>query len=146
VLTGHWLRSNNSSKRKIAGLAAAGLVCLIAGYIWGIYFPIVKKIWTSSYVLVAGGWSLLLLTLFYWVIDIKGHKKWAFFFIVIGMNSILIYFLSHIVDFAKTANYFVEGIAKQAGIFAPLALAIAILTVKWLFLLFLYRRKIFIKI
>jgi len=147
VLTGHWLRSNNSGNRKIAGLVVAGLVCLIAGYIWGIYFPIIKKIWTSSYVLVAGGWSLLLLALFYWVIDIKGYKKWAFFFIVIGMNSILIYFLPDgVVDFVKIANFFVEGIAKHAGIFAPLVLAIAILTVKWLFLLFLYRHKIFIKV
>jgi predicted acyltransferase len=146
VLAGHWLRSNNSGNRKIAGLAAAGLVCLITGYMWGIYFPIIKKIWTSSYVLVASGWSLLLLALFYWVIDIKGYRKWAFFFIVIGMNSILIYFLSDVVDFAKIANFFVEGIAKQTGIFAPLVPVIAILTVKWLLLLFLYRHKIFIKV
>ena len=146
VLAGHWLRSSWSGNHKATGLAIAGLVSLLAGYGWGMFFPVIKVIWTSSYVLVAGGWSLLLLALFYWVVDVKGCKKWAFFFIVIGMNPITIYFAQCFVNFGGIANYFVGGIAEHTGAMKPSFLALGTLTVKWLFLWFLYRHKIFFKV
>src|SRR4029077_19840451 len=65
VLAGHWLRSRQSPWRKVGGLAVAGIACLVVGWRWSFYFPIIKNIWTSSFVLVAGGWSLLLLALFH---------------------------------------------------------------------------------
>ena len=115
ALAGHWLRSNRSGSRKAAGLALAGIACLMAGYLWGLIFPIIKILWTSSYVLYAGGWSLLLLALFYWVIDVLGFKRWAFFFIVIGMNPITIYFLRRFVDFGGIAEFFPWRSGRPCG-------------------------------
>jgi len=146
ALAGHWLRSKHSGNRKAAALAIAGLTCLVMGYTWGMYFPIIKNIWTSSYVLYSGGWSLLLLALFYWVIDVKGYKKWAFFFIVIGMNPITIYCIQWVVNFEGVAGFLVDGIARRASLAEPLILACGALAVKWLLLLFLYRRRIFLKL
>ena len=146
ALAGHWLRSNHSGNRKSAALVGAGLASLLAGYVWGIFFPVVKNIWTSSFVLVSAGYSLLLLALFYWVIDVKGYKKWAFFFVVIGMNPITIYFAQNFVNFKGITEYFVLGVAEHTGMFQTLVLALAVLTTKWLFLAFLYQRRIFFKV
>lgn len=146
VLAGHWLRSDRSGGYKVTGLTVAGLVCLIAGYVWGLFFPIIKIIWTSSYVLYSGGWSLLLLALFYWVIDVKAYKRWAFFFVIIGMNPITIYFLSDLIDFGGIAGFFLSGLAQYAGQASPLILPAGAVITEWLFLWFLYRHKIFFKL
>jgi len=82
VLTGHWLRTRHSPKRKIIGLLVTGLIGVILGHIWDKFFFISRNIWTSSFVIYAGGWSLLLLALFYWVIDVKDYRRWAFFLVV----------------------------------------------------------------
>lgn len=146
ALAGQWLRSNRSGARKAVGLALAGLASLVAGYVWGLLFPIIKILWTSSYVLYAGGWSLLLLALFYWVIDVKGYRKWTLFFVVIGMNAITIYFLQRIVDFHGIAEFFLGGLSQHVGSLGLLVLPLGALMVRWWFLWFLYRRKIFFKI
>jgi len=99
ALAGRWLREPCSGERKTLGLIAAGLVCLAVGGLWSLDFPVIKRLWTSSYVLVAGGWSLLLLAAFYWTIDVCGWRRWAFVFVVIGSNAILIYLGSVPVDF-----------------------------------------------
>jgi predicted acyltransferase len=144
-LAGHWLRTDQSGDRKAAGLAVAGVVSLLAGFLWGQIFPIIKIIWTSSFVLFAAGWSLLLLALFYWIIDVKGYRKWAFFFVVIGMNPITIYFSQRFVDFNKIAGFFLGGIAEHGALLAPLVLPFGVLLVKWLFLWFLHRHRVFLK-
>ncbi len=82
---------------------------MAVGWLWGLVFPIIKILWTSSYVLFAGGWSLLLLALFYWVIDVKGYRRWAFPFVVIGMNAITIYFLQSFVNFEEISRFFLGG-------------------------------------
>ncbi len=146
ALAGQWLRSNRSGSRKTAGLLLAGVACVAIGYFWGLAFPIIKILWTSSYVLFAGGWSLLLLALFYWVIDVLGFKKWAFFFVVIGMNPLTIYFLQRFVDFGGIAEFFLSGVAAHAGLYAALILPLGALMVRWLLLWFLYRHKIFFKV
>lgn len=145
-LAGHWLRSNRTGSRKTAGLAVAGLVCVVAGYLWGFVFPIIKIIWTSSYTLFSGGLCLLLLALFYWIIDVKGYRRWAFFFIVIGVNPITIYFLQRFVDFGGIAEFFLSGTVAHTGLIAPLILPVGVLAIKWLLLWFLYRHKIFFKV
>ena len=145
-LAGHWMRSKRSGNRIALGMVLAGAVSLFTGYIWGHFFPIIKLIWTSSFVLVACGWSLLLLALFYWVIDVRGYKKWAFFFIVIGMNAITIYFLQECVNFRQISSLFLKGVSVQVGIMGPLILPFGALMVRWLFLWFLYRHKIFFKV
>lgn len=146
IFAGHWLRSNRTENRKLAGLVVAGLLCLGIGYVWGLTFPIIKLIWSSSYVLVAGGYSLLLLAMFYYVIDIKGFTRWSIFFVVIGMNPITIYLLEKIVDFGRPAGWLFGGIARSTGSVEPIVTAISIILVEWGFLYWLYRKKIFIKI
>jgi len=146
ALAGHWLRSDRGGNRKAAGLALAGFVALGAGCLWGLVFPIIKIVWTSSYVLVAGGLSLMLLALFYWVIDVVGLRKWTFFFIVIGVNPITIYFLQRFVDFGGISEFFFQGLANNIGLVAPLVLPLGTLAIKWLVLCFLYRHKIFFKV
>ena len=146
ALAGHWLRSERSGGRKAAGLALAGIACTAVGYLWGQVFPIIKIIWTSSYALYSGGLCLMLLALFYWVIDVKGCRKWAFVFVVIGMNPITIYFLQGCVGFEAISEFFLGGLAKQPGAIEPVILPLGVLAASWLLLWFLHRHKIFFKI
>jgi predicted acyltransferase len=145
VLTGHWLRTRHSPRRKTVGLLAAGLVGLILGYVWGRFFFLSRNIWTSSFVVYAGGWSLLLLALFYWIIDVKGYRRWAFFLMVIGLNSITIWVGQRCIDFSYTAGFVFDGMLRYAGLLEPVLAAFSVLTVKWLFLYFLHRHRIYLK-
>lgn len=145
VLAGHWLRSAAAPGTKAARLALSGVACLALALIWNPFFPINKLIWTSSYVLFAGGWSLLFLALFYWIIDVRGWQKWAFPFIVIGLNPITIYVAQTLFDFSIIANIFIHGFIGQTGALQPLIQALSVFAVKWLLLYFLYSRKIFLK-
>ena len=146
-LAGEWLRSARSGNQKAVGLALAGFAGVVLGLVWSCSFPMIKRVvWSSSYVSFACGWSLLLLALFYWVIDVKGFRRWAFFFVVIGMNAITIYFLQTIVNFKDTAKLFVGGIEHYAGALSPLALPLGMLALKWWLLWFLYQRRVFFKL
>jgi predicted acyltransferase len=146
-LAGHWLRSARSGHEKAAGLALLGLASVILGSLWSLSFPMIKRVvWSSSYVAYACGWSLLLLAIFYWVIDVKGCRRWSFFFIVIGMNAITIYFLQSIVSFDGIAKLFVQGVAERSGACKPLILPLGVVAVKWSLLWFLYHRRIFFKL
>jgi predicted acyltransferase len=146
ALAGQWLRSGQRPARKVLGLALAGAVCLGVGYAWGQVFPVIKNIWTSSFVLVAGGWSLLLLALFYGIIDGLGWWRWAFFFIVIGSNAIFIYVAPAFLDFGRMAHFLVGGLARHAGTFGPVVMDAGVLAVKWLLLLYLYRKRLFLRV
>jgi predicted acyltransferase len=97
-------------------------------------------------VLIAGGLSYLLLTLFFLVIDVWGYRKWSFFFVVIGMNAIAVYVGTHLFDFTQIGNVFVGGLLKWLGVWAPFVEASAALAVIWLILYWMYRKKTFIKI
>ncbi len=146
VLAGQVLRSGASPSRKILGLLTMGAACLGAGWSWSFSFPLIKNLWTSSFVLVAGGFSLILLALFYAVIDVIGWKRWAFFFVVIGSNAITIYLASSIVDFASIAQFFLGGTIRLSGGWGPVVLAAGVIAVEWVFLLFLYRNKIYLRV
>ena len=80
------------------------------------------------------------------VTDVKGYRKWAYFFVVIGMNPITIYFLQGFVGFEAIAEFFLGGLAEHAGPIAPLILPLGVLAASWLLLWFLYRHKIFFKV
>lgn len=146
VLAGQWLRSKRTPNRKTLGLVAAGVASLLAGFLWSFNFPVIKNLWTSSFVLIAGGWSLLLLALFYWIIDVKGYKRWAFFFTVIGVNAITIYLVHQLFDFGTITTIFVHGFINKLGAIQPLFWAVSVMMTGWLFLYFLYRQKIFLKV
>jgi predicted acyltransferase len=146
VLAGHWLLSERASWAKAIGLAILGLACLGLGLLWSRDFPIIKILWTSTYVLVAGGLSLLLLALFYTVIDVIKLRAWAFFFVVIGVNAITIYVASRFIPFDTISSQLLGGIARLSGEFAPVVLAIGTLILEWLLLLHLYRNRIFLRV
>jgi predicted acyltransferase len=146
VFAGKILLSKQTDMKKTTQLALLGVGCLIAGKIWGIWFPIIHHLWTSSLVLYAGGWSFLLMALFYLVIDVWGFKKWSFVFVVIGMNAIAVYVATHLFDFALIGNVFVGGLAKSIGPWKEFVEATAALAVTWLILYWMYLKKTFIKI
>jgi len=146
TFAGRILLSGNLPMNKVWQLALLGTSCIIAGKIWGIWFPVIHHLWTSSLVLFAGGLSTLLLALFYLVIDVWGYKKWAFPFVVIGMNAIAVYVATHLFDFSIIGNIFVGGLSKHLGSWNEFVQALAAIAVVWLILYRMYRKKTFIKI
>lgn len=161
-LTGFWLRSRYTRRKKLEGLWVSGFIALILGWYWGIWFPINKTLWTSSYVLWTGGWALVILALCYWLNDVKGWKTWSKPFEIFGANALAVYFL-HIfflkIQTIIIVNRAADGLSEtlKMGITealfgwaspenASLLYAISY-TLFWLFILsILYRKKIFIKI
>jgi len=146
VFAGSWLKSSETPARKCKGLMAAGAALLGIALVWNFVFPINKLIWTSSYVLFAGGWSVLLLCLFYWLIDVKGYQKWAFPFVVIGMNPITIYLVAELFDFGVIVNIYSHAFMNNLGSWKDVYFNLNMILVKWLFVYFLYRQKIFLKV
>jgi predicted acyltransferase len=148
ILTGVLLKKGGITQmRKVATMAVVGVLFLILAQIWNLDFPINKNLWTSSFVLHVGGLSLLLMALFYYIIDVKGYKKWAFYFRVIGMNSILIYISGHFIKWDYTTEGFFGWIGQLIGDpFNIVAMAICYVMVKWLFLYYLYTKKIFLRV
>jgi predicted acyltransferase len=146
VLAGHWLLSSRGRWLKAFGLAVAGVACLGLGTLWAREFPIIKILWTSTYVLIAGGWSLLLLALFYTIIDVLRFRAWAFFFVIIGMNAITIYVARHFIPFGEISHDLLGGVARFSGSFGPVVVPIGTIVLEWLFLLHLYRNKIFLRV
>ena len=145
VLCTHILQAERSARFKVLALAGGGIGSLAAGLAWGTVFPIITRLWTSSYTLYSNGWCMLLFTLFYWLIDVKGYRKWAFFFKVIGLNALTIYLLQELFDFKHIADIFAAGLAQHSGVYGVLVMGVAIVASKWVFLYFLYRQKIFLK-
>jgi len=146
VLAGHLLRGSLPARRKVLLLAGAGLACLLGGWLWSHVFPIIKHIWTSSMVLWSGGWCLLLLALFYWVIDVLGYRRWAFFFVVLGMNAIVAYMAPDIIPFSRISNTLFAGLATHLSVFGNVLVAFGVVGVLWLGLYYMYRHRTFIRI
>ncbi|HLB73641.1 MAG TPA: DUF5009 domain-containing protein [Sedimentisphaerales bacterium] len=157
VMAGHVLRSDRNRGAKFVLLLFAGIACLALGSLWAGWFfkigkfyiglfPIIKRLWTSSFVLFAGGLSFLLLALFYLIIDIFKFRKWAFPLIVIGANSIFIYMAVHIFSFNAISDPFVTGLDQFVGPWNEFTHALAAFAVVWLVLWYMYRKKTFIKI
>jgi predicted acyltransferase len=136
-----------SDLQKVAWLAGAGAASLLAGIAWAQQFPIIKLLWTSSYVLVSCGIAALLLAWFHLIIEVWRLRLWARPFVWIGMNAITIYLVSAIANFRKLADRFVGGdVARWLGPWAEFAhSAVALLLVFW-FANFLYRRRIFLRL
>lgn len=147
AVTGQFLkRENIGGMFKAFVMAVVGLVCLGLAYLWDPIFPINKNLWTSSFMLLCAGWSLLFLALFYVVIDVWNFRKWAFYFVVIGMNSILIYMTPKFIDFKYTTEAIFGGLLKDTGVYQDVLRTTAFVTVNWLFLLLLYRKRIFLRV
>jgi predicted acyltransferase len=133
--------------RKTAVLAGGGILLVGLGFLWGLQFPVIKRIWTSSYVLVAGGYSCLLLAFFYAVIDILKFRAWAIPFVWIGANSLVMYLIAGLLPYHELTGRIVAGPVQQlltpydgAG---ETILALVLATV---FARFLYKKKIFLRV
>lgn len=148
ILTGLLLKKGGIAQmRKVATMAVVGVIFLILAQIWNLDFPINKNLWTSSFVLHVGGLSLLLMALFYYIIDVKGYQKWAFYFRVIGMNSILIYISGHFIKWSYTTEGFFGWIGQLVGDpYNIVVMAICFVMVKWAFLYYLYTKKTFLRV
>jgi predicted acyltransferase len=146
VLAGHLLRSKLAGTRKALLVAGAGLGCLAGGWLWSFAFPIIKHLWTSSMVLWSGGWCLLLLALFYWLIDVLGCRRWAFPFIVLGMNAIVAYMAPDLINFMHISHTVFAGLARHLGMFGDFLLAFGAFGVLWVGLYYMYRKQTFVRI
>lgn len=146
-ITGQFLKhSKGNGYFKTGMMALVGVVCLGLAWAWNFEFPINKNLWSSSFVLLCAGWSLIFLAAFYLVIDVWKFRRWAFFFVVIGSNSILIYMAQRLIKFSYTTEFLFGGTLELAGDYKPLLFAIAMVTLKWLFLYLMYRKQIFLRV
>jgi predicted acyltransferase len=157
VFTGEWLRSARTSSRKLVVMLGVGVAAVSAGKLWGYEFPINKNLWTSSYVLFAGGLALLFLGFCYWTIDIKGWKAWGKPFMMMGMNPLALYALASLISHLSVDVHIGDETLKgwiYDRIYAPVAspynasmlygltYVVAFLILGWI----LYRRRIFLKV
>ncbi len=147
------MNGNVSDPRKVTYLICFGILAAVAGWCWSLQFPVIKKIWTSSFVLVAGGYSACLLGVFYWIVEVWQKRTWCQPFVWMGMNSITIYLTSNIIGgFRKLATRFVGGDVKTffdghvgRGM-GDLLISIVGLFLAFMFVRFLYRRQIFLRL
>ena len=152
VFAGLLLKNEGLTRgKKILTLFGAGAIFVLVGNLWGGYHPVIKCLWTSSFVVLAGGWSLVLLAFFYSVIDVVQVKRWAMPFVWIGMNPIAIYLLSTVLDFNHIAERVLGGPVAEcangrvSGLGALVVAVGGMILIVWLCRT-LYKRKIFFRI
>ena len=161
IVTGLWLRANVAGSTKAAVLAAAGLATLALGLVWDLGFPINKNLWTSSYVAFCGGAAALTLAACYWVVDVKGWRRWTPPAVILGVNAITLFVLSGVIaksmGLIKIAGAAGKPVSLQTYVYtswyAPIAaprnasllFALTHLAVLFVVLWVMYRRKIFLR-
>ena len=162
ILCGHWLRSKRGDIEKVAGMFFFGVTLTAAGWFWGLFFPINKALWTSSYVVFTAGLALCFLGFCYWLVDIKGYKAWSKPFVIFGVNALALFvgsgIMARILGLIKVPGPDGASISLQPWIFthiflplaspinASLMYAVSFILV-WLFLMWLlYRKGIYIKV
>jgi predicted acyltransferase len=152
LIAGNVFRSKREPLSKVKWFVIAGVIGLVSGWLIGRLgiCPVVKRIWTPSWVLFSGGWCFLLMAAFYTLIDVKGLKRWAFPLVVIGMNSIAAYCIAELLPgfFSATLKtHLGQNSFKVVGeAYEPLLLGGCVLVVYWVILFWMYRRKIFLRI
>lgn len=153
ALTGQLLKNKRyDGYGKTVAMIVAALGCLGLALLWNRVFPINKNLWSSSFVLYCAGWSLLFLAFFYLVTDVWRFRAWTLPLAVIGSNSILIYMAQKFIKFDYTSDFFFGGLLKYTAespytaAYQPLLLAISVVTIKWLMLYVLYRKRVFLRV
>ncbi|MGI8641685.1 MAG: acyltransferase family protein [Pyrinomonadaceae bacterium] len=162
VLCGHWLRREKDDNEKVAAMFFFGIVLTAIGWMWAFWFPLNKSLWTSSYVIYTAGLALCFLGFCYWLIDIKGYKKWTKPFVIFGVNALVLFVgsgvMARIMGIIKVSDAEGKSISLQKWIFDSLFLPFAspinaslmyaiLFILVWLFLMWLlYRKQIFIKV
>lgn len=149
IYVGNLLKNTAVDKKKETALRllALGVIFVIFAQLWNLVFPINKNLWTSSFTIQCGGLSMILMAVFYYIIDVLGYKKWAFFFKVIGMNSILIYMAGSFIDWSYTTSALFQWLGQLVGDpYNAVVMVFCYIAVQWAFLYFLYKKKIFLRV
>lgn len=148
MLSGCWVRNEKTSgNKKALGLFAAGVALALAGWLWNFVFPINKALWSSSFTCAVAGYSLIMFSLFYYIIDVRGWHRWAEFFVVIGLNSITIYMAQRFCLLDGIQHKLFDGCIDLAPEnLRRVAEELSWIATCWLFLYILYRKKIFLKV
>lgn len=150
MFTGELIRlpkERMSGERKTLWMVVGAVVLAVVAIAGNSFVPVNKMLWSSTFVCAVGAYSLAMMALFYYVIDVRGHKGWTLFFRVVGMNSITIYMAQRIVSFGGIADFFVGGVAGLCPEqIAAVVTSAGYVAVCWLFLYFLYRKQVFLKI
>jgi predicted acyltransferase len=136
---------NRQDAEKLKMLLIIGTSSVILSLVLSTFYPIIKQCWTSTFNLAAGGISFVLLAVFYWIIDVRGWKKWSFFFRVIGMNSIFIYMLDEVANVGAITKAF-WGWTVLLGDFGPLLMISGRIMMVWLLLYYMYKRDILLRV
>lgn len=146
LFAGHILKSGATQKRKLQLLLGIGVAMVAVGWLWGVQMPVIKKIWTSSMVLVSSGYCFLLMGLFYYWIDYKGHCKHITWLKVYGMNSIVAYMLANVISFRCIGISLLRGLEQYTGNYYPALIATSNALIIYVILWLLYKRNIFLKV
>jgi len=144
LLIGGLLRSGRPPESKMQIIGMVGIGGLILGYALSPVVPVVMKMWTTSYGILTAGWACLLFLLFYSVIDVLGYRRWAFPFVVIGMNALAVYLADTLTRLPRIIDILMKGVMPALGAAGPLASATLLLGVEWAILYWMYRRKMFL--
>ena len=146
VFTGYLLQSERRPLLKFISLVVAGGSLVVLSLLWMPWHPMVKHLWTGSFVLYSGGICVLMLAAFYGVIDVLNYRKWTLFLVVIGSNAIFAYVTASIFDYRLIAKVFVGGLEQYAGVWYPFILATGGFGALYLVLRYMNKNRIFIKI
>ena len=146
VLAGEALRSTLKQGRKVALLLGAGIVLVALGWTWDLVHPVIKHIWTGSMVFVSSGYCFLLMGLFYWWIDCRGHNKHLTFLKVYGMNSITAYVVSHVISFRSISKSLFFGLEQYVGDYYGFLIQLSNCAILFLILYIMYRNRIFLRV
>jgi predicted acyltransferase len=138
------MNKQTTTNYKIRILAITCIGVLAMGYVISIFVPVVMKMWTVSYGLISAGWACTMLLIFYWFIDVLGHKKWAYFFVVIGVNALAVYLADTVMRLSTISDVFTKDLAELMGSFGPLFAALVFIGLEWAILNWMYKRKIFL--
>lgn len=149
VMAGQFLLHAHDRRKAAATLLAASLAGIIVGLALGAWFPIVKRIWTPSFTIYSAGWTTLMLTAFYWAVEVRGWRRWTFPLVVVGMNSIAAYVIGNAFGgwFRSASGAWLGAVAPLVGeVWQPVLQRAMFATLAWMVLYWLYRRAIFFKV
>lgn len=146
VLAGQALKSAMKQSQKVALLLSAGVAMVALGWTWDIVHPVIKHIWTGSMVLVSSGYCFLLMGLFYWWIDCRGHNQHLTLLKVYGMNSITAYVVSHVISFKSVSRSIFFGLEQYVGDYYDFLIRFSNIAILFFILWLLYRNRIFLRV
>ena len=144
---GHFVRNFNlSGEKKSLLVALAGLGAILLALLLSPFYPIIKKMWTIPFNLLVSGISAMSFALCYYVIDVKGFRKWTFFFRVVGMNAITLYVICKFISFGSLSGDLFNWIAMYAGEYGGIVKETGVIALRWLLMYFMYKKSIFLRV